>query len=48
VLFIRYKGSQNLTLVGVLPNGGDQTATAQFHAILMYIDDGWQLMSFVD
>jgi hypothetical protein len=48
LLFIRYKGSQNLTLVGVLPNGGDQTATAQFHAILMYIDDGWQLMSFVD
>jgi hypothetical protein len=48
LLFIRYKGSQNLTLVGVLPNGGDQTATAQFHAILMYIGGGWRLMSFVD
>jgi hypothetical protein len=48
LLFIRYKGSQNLTLVGVLPGGGNQTATAQFHAILMYIGGGWRLMSFVD
>jgi hypothetical protein len=48
VLFIRYSGSQNLTLVGVLPGGGNQTATAQFHAILMYIGGGWRLMSFVD
>jgi hypothetical protein len=48
VLFIRYSGSQNLTLVGVLPNGLNQTATAQFHAILMYIGGAWRLMSFVD
>jgi hypothetical protein len=48
LLFIRYSGSQNLTLVKVLPNGGNQTATAEFHAILMYIGGGWRLMSFVD
>jgi hypothetical protein len=48
LLFIRYSGTQNLTLVGVLPGGGNQTATAQFHAILMYIGGGWRLMSFVD
>jgi hypothetical protein len=48
VLFIRYSGTQNLTLVGVLPNGLNQTATAQFHAILMYIGGDWRLMSFVD
>jgi hypothetical protein len=48
VLFIRYSGSQSLTLAGVLPNGGNQTATAEFHAILMYIGSGWRLMSFVD
>ncbi len=48
LLFIRYSGSQNLTLVGVQPGGGNQTATAQFHAILMYIGGGWRLMSFVD
>jgi hypothetical protein len=48
LLFIRYSGLQNLTLVGVLPGGGNQTATAQFHAILMYIGGGWRLMSFVD
>jgi hypothetical protein len=48
LLFIRYSGSKNLTLVGVQPGGGNQTATAQFHAILMYIGGGWRLMSFVD
>jgi cytoskeletal protein CcmA (bactofilin family) len=48
LLFIRYSGTQNLTLFGVLPGGGNQTATAQFHAILMYIGGGWRLMSFVD
>jgi hypothetical protein len=48
LLFIRYSGTQNLTLVGVLPGGGNQTATAQFHAILMYIGGAWRLMSFVD
>jgi hypothetical protein len=48
LLFIRYSGTQNLTLVGVQPGGGNQTATAQFHAILMYIGGGWRLMSFVD
>jgi hypothetical protein len=48
VLFIRYSGSQVLTLVGVLPGGGNQTAIAQFHAILMYIGGAWRLMSFVD
>jgi len=48
VLFIRYSGSQNLTLVGVRPDGTNQTATAQFHAILMYIGGAWRLMSFVD
>jgi hypothetical protein len=49
LLFIRYSGSQNpMTLVGVLPGGGSQTANAQFHAILMYIGSGWRLMSFVD
>jgi hypothetical protein len=48
LLFIRYSGSQNLTLFGVLPGGGNQTATAQFHAILMYIGGAWRLMSFVD
>jgi hypothetical protein len=47
VLFIRYSGTQSLKLMGVLPNGGDQTATARFHAILMYIGGGWRLMSFV-
>jgi cytoskeletal protein CcmA (bactofilin family) len=48
LLFIRYSGSRNLTLFGVLPGGGNQTATAQFHAILMYIGGAWRLMSFVD
>jgi hypothetical protein len=48
LLFIRYSGTRNLTLVGVLPGGGNQTATAQFHAILMYIGGAWRLMSFVD
>jgi hypothetical protein len=48
LLFIRYSGTQNLTLFGVLPGGGNQTATAQFHAILMYIGGAWRLMSFVD
>jgi hypothetical protein len=48
VLFIRYSGTRNLTLVGVLPDGVNQTATAQFHAILMYIGGAWRLMSFVD
>jgi len=48
LLFIRYSGTQNLTLVGVLPGGGNQTASAQFHAILMYIGGAWRLMSFVD
>jgi hypothetical protein len=48
LLFIRYSGVWDLTLVGVLPGGGNQTATAQFHAILMYIGGGWRLMSFVD
>jgi len=48
VLFIRYSGTQNLTLVGVRPNGGNQTANAEFHAMLMYIGGGWRLMSFVD
>jgi hypothetical protein len=48
LLFIRYSGSRNLTLFGVLPGGGNQTANAQFHAILMYIGGAWRLMSFVD
>ncbi len=48
VLFIRYSGSRSLTLAAPLPNGGNQTATAEFHAILMYIGGGWRLMSFVD
>jgi hypothetical protein len=48
LLFIRYSGTRNLTLVGVMPGGGNRTATAQFHAILMYIGGGWRLMGFVD
>ena len=48
LLFIRYSGTRNLTLVGVMPNGGNRNAAAQFHAILMYIGGGWRLMGFVD
>ena len=49
LLFIRYSGNQNLTLVGVMPNGGNlNTVSAQFHAILVYIGGGWRLMSVVD
>jgi hypothetical protein len=48
LLFIRYSGTQDLTLVGVLPDGTSLTADDQFHAILMYIGGGWRLMSFVD
>jgi len=48
VLYIRYNGSQDLTLMGVLPDGSNLTADDQFHAMLMYIGGGWRLMSFVD
>ncbi len=48
LLFIRYSGGQILTLVGVLPNGGNQTSLGAFHAILVYIGGGWRLMSFVN
>jgi hypothetical protein len=48
VLYIRYSGTRNLTLMGVRPSGGNQSATARFHTVWMYIGGAWRMMSFIN